>query len=305
MRIGIIGGGAIGLLVASYARKANIDVTIITRTVEQKQKLLQHGLTLKFIDGSCEHYDVCASTSFHSTSGVDFLFIAVKQYDLQNVITKLQHELEQIPPLAFLQNGMSHLSLLNKMNSEPLFVVIVEHGALKESETTVVHTGKGKMLIGSYRGSVAPYRQMMLKLSEVGLPFVISDDWHWQMQKKLLANICINPLTALYRVENGMLISNSYLCMNMRAVFEEAIRVLKLDQKKQPLWEYVTGICEKTKHNRSSMLRDFENEKTTEIDAICGYFIEEAKKNGTSLSLIPFLYHSIKGLERERRESHG
>lgn len=302
MHIGVIGGGSIGLLVAAYARKAGFQVTVFTRTEKQQKKLNEDGLVLKRADDVCESFSVDASSSYAKLQEVDFLFIAVKQYDLETVLAKIQTEISHIPPVAFLQNGMSHLSLLQNLGKYDIFVAIVEHGALRENETTVIHTGKGKIIVGRLQGEMTRYLSMFQKLTDVGLNITVNDDWLYIMQKKLLANVCINPLTAMYRVKNGQLIKNKYLQEAMHAIFLEAVQILNLEKSEHELWEYVTSICEKTSANRSSMLRDLELQKATEIDAICGYLLDVAKKRNIRVSLTPFIYKSLKGLEIERRD---
>lgn len=304
MNIGIIGGGAIGLLVAGYARLANYPVTIFTRTETQKRELEKNGLFLKVDDHKVENYSVqakCFSSS--NIKGIDFLFVTVKQYHLKSVMQHLENMGTELPPIAFLQNGMSHIPLLEYFSAKCVLVSIVEHGALKENQTTVFHTGQGKMKIGIIRGDISPYHQMIHDLGEVGLHFTYEKDWLHIMKQKLLVNVCINPLTALYGVRNGILADNQYFRKVMEDVFIEAIRVLQLEQH-QNLWEHVLSICETTANNRSSMLRDVDLHKETEIESICGYILEEGKKQQVALPTIEFLYHSMKGLELERRELH-
>ena len=42
-------------------------------------------------------------------------------------------------------------------------------------------------------------------------PVQIETDWEEIMHKKLVVNVCINPLTALLGVKNGELITNRFL----------------------------------------------------------------------------------------------
>lgn len=45
------------------------------------------------------------------------------------------------------------------------------------------------------------------------------------------------------------------------------------------------------------MLADVKENRETEIDAIIGYAIEEARKQRKQVPTLQFLYNSIKGLE--------
>src|SRR5690606_69523 len=98
---------------------------------------------------------------------------------------------------------------------------------------------------------------------------------------KLVANAVINPLTAIFQVTNGTLLTNDYLFKLMRNLFHETVRVLELEEQK--LWDYVVTICKQTAKNQSSMLRDIQAKRRTEIDAISGYIIERAKEQGINV----------------------
>lgn len=304
LHIGIIGGGSIGLLIASYARKANLPVTIFTRTIEQQKKLETEGLFLHTQEQQKEHFSVSAKCfAKEHLQNIDFLFIAVKQYDLPAVIAELSKMQKQLPAVAFLQNGMGHLSLIESISSEHIFISIVEHGALKKNDTTVVHTGKGKIIMGEVRRTLTNYYPIIERLSKIGLSITIEENWLYIMKKKLLANACINPLTAIFQVENGQLVKNYYFNQCMKAVFLETVKVLEL-QDQEELWDYVQHVCQKTSKNRSSMLRDLELKKETEIEAISGYLLSEAAKLKVPLPITKFLYNSIKGLEKGSWDSN-
>ena len=45
------------------------------------------------------------------------------------------------------------------------------------------------------------------------------------------------------------------------------------------VWEMVRHVCERTSHNTSSMLADVRANRQTEIGAIVGYVLEEARNS--------------------------
>jgi len=59
-------------------------------------------------------------------------------------------------------------------------------------------------------------------------------------------------------------------------------------------------ICQKTAKNRSSMLKDVEAHRKTEIDAILGYVVLEAEKQNIKAPLTENFYHMLKGKEINR-----
>jgi 2-dehydropantoate 2-reductase len=82
----------------------------------------------------------------------------------------------------------------------------------------------------------------------------------------------------------------------MRTLFEE-ISFLIPNDTKEKMWTHIIEICEKTAENWSSMQRDLEHGRQTELDAILGYIILIAEQKGKKLPLTEFIYISIKGLE--------
>ena len=59
-------------------------------------------------------------------------------------------------------------------------------------------------------------------------------------------------------------------------------------------------VCRITAGNRSSMLKDLENGRQTEIDAILGYVLHEAQQTKQDCPMTRFLYMMIKGKEGQK-----
>jgi 2-dehydropantoate 2-reductase len=297
MKVGIIGAGAVGLLYAFYLSNKH-DVTIYTRRKEQANAINEKGITLNL--GNQQWNENVRAVQFDAGDfEEDILLVAVKQYHLDHVLPHLKKNAEEKIDLLFLQNGMGHINKIRHLPQKNISLGVVEHGALKKDDTTVVHTGVGKTVISSYRGEGERINHCFQMINTNSFPFELFPDWYEMLAKKLVVNAVINPLTALYRVENGELVSNPFFYKSMEQLFHEVISVIDLEDH-QHLWKYVIEICKKTGKNRSSMLRDIENSRQTEVEAIMGYLLHEAEVKNRALPLTKFLYESIKGLERKK-----
>jgi 2-dehydropantoate 2-reductase len=294
LKISIIGGGSIGLLCSAYFHSLGDEVTLYTRREEQASEISAKGLTL-YKNGEAYHFSINALpiSKFQPQKGL--VILAVKQYHLEEVLKLISIKFLE-GTLLFLQNGMGHLSLLEKFKKYNLLIGIVEHGALKTSDHEVIHTGHGKLKIAVYSGEDQYFNSSLEKFTQSKFPIEKVNNWYETMANKLVVNAVINPLTAFYRVNNGQLLTNPYFYNNMKDLFNETVSVLKVN--KQEVWNNVEMICGKTAENRSSMLKDIEHGHITEIDAISGYILTEANKQNIKLSLTTFLYRSIKGIER-------
>ncbi|HDR7791653.1 TPA: 2-dehydropantoate 2-reductase [Bacillus luti] len=291
MKIGIVGSGAIGLLYTFYLQKSNQDVTLFTRTVKQAEELNEIGVTC-IRDGKRETvYPSVLPIESMLGQKLDYIFIAVKQYHITDILPFV----EGASSLIFLQNGMSHLHAMQKIGNENIAVGIVEHGAKKEGEYIVHHTGIGVTKFGVVRGQSQHFEKVFHSFSCTSFSVQIEADWEDVMRKKLVVNVCINPLTALLQVQNGELITNPFFYQMMERVFQEVAFLVK--EEKEMVWQMVQSVCERTSHNTSSMLADVRANRQTEINAIVGYALKEAKKQRQAVPTLQFLFDAIKGLE--------
>lgn len=293
MEIGIIGAGSIGLLFASYISRI-FKVTIYTRTTTQADEINKNGIVLrKGTDETRALVKAFPVSSFKGTE--DLTIITVKQYQLPAIIEKIQY-LSVIPEnLLFIQNGMGHIKLLEGIRANNLYVGSVEHGALKENSFTVCHNGEGALNVAVFQGDATSLQQFAASLSP-DFPIVFQKDFYDMLVKKLIVNAVINPLTAILEVENGRLIDNQFYFQVVKNLFSEISFILNLENPDEHL-KSVVDICEKTANNRSSMLKDIEANRLTEIDAILGFLLEQAKRQEKNSPQITNLYYLIKGKE--------
>ncbi len=298
--IGIIGGGSIGLLFAAYLSELRINVKIYTRTKAQARKLNREGLILR--KGKVvKKYDVEAVVCSEVEQFDDeVVFVAVKEYHLQKIFPHILKSSDKMKSVVFLQNGMGHVKLLNRLTCkiDNIFIGIVEHGALKKSDNEVCHTGEGELKIGCYQQKSVLSYNLWNALNTVKFSTSQHENWLEIMEKKLVVNGVINPLTAIFNVRNGMLIKNSYYFQLMKKLFEEISLVIKCNDND---WDNIVKICEKTAQNQSSMAKDIIDGRQTEIDAISGFILEKADEQGLSLPNNLFVYNSIKGMQLQRK----
>ncbi|SDL77205.1 2-dehydropantoate 2-reductase [Sediminibacillus halophilus] len=287
MKVGIIGGGAVGLLTAVNLTKGGHQVTVYVRREEQKHEINKGGVSLV---PDYKNFPVRALL-LEELRKEDIIMIAVKQYHLSDILPRLQSYLNI--PLIFLQNGMGHLELLSPLkDSHQMLLGVLEYGALKHDDYTVEQTGKGICRIASLSELSATSNQTIHKLATSSYPINLEEDWYHMLAQKLVVNAVINPLTALFQVKNESLLENEHLLWLAEKLCQEACEVLGLSSGKS--WEIVKRIVYQTKENYSSMCKDIEAGRRTEIEAISGYIL---KKTQCDLVYTSFAYRSIKALE--------
>jgi 2-dehydropantoate 2-reductase len=294
MKIAVVGGGSIGLLISSMLVQLGFeDIILYTRTIQQRDEIIANGVNYKLNDKSlnykikCQVIDDCIDA--------DICFLAVKYYHLENLLTN--DKLSKVNTLVMLQNGYNHINLVKELSVENIVIGIVEHGALRTGMTNVEHTGIGMIKLGVLKGEASRMEDLIGNSTSSVFKFSFSNNWMELILDKLLANIVINPLTSIFRVNNGCLLSNPYFKQLSYWIFLEASHVLEIENLEEK-WDYVESIIYKTSSNKSSMLKDVLNNQPTEIDSIVGPVIEIAKKKDIEIPYLNFIYNSIKGIEQ-------
>jgi len=121
-------------------------------------------------------------------------------------------------------------------------------------------------------------------------------DFAAQQWNKLFINCVINPITALTRQENGIVLSLP-LQETVQSIIGEAVGVaaeegIAADERK--VLDIVSSVAGKTAGNTSSMLQDVLKGRMTEIDSINGYIIAQAKKHDLKVPVNEALFALVK-----------
>ncbi|CAN7441122.1 2-dehydropantoate 2-reductase [Rossellomorea sp. LjRoot5] len=294
MKIGIIGGGAVGLLFAGYLGRL-FDVTLIVRRESQARSLLENGVTIHK-NGSAITTKVGAVQEIEVQKELDLVIVAVKEYDLPFLRKELVG-LGSHLPLMFVQNGVGHVEWVKALPHYHLIAGSVEHGAMKENDVTIHHLGEAVTNIALIRGNWRAIEELVSK-STASFPFSIQHDFERMLLTKLFVNVSINPLTALTGVTNGKLVDNPYFHGLQKELFNEML-LLFPQMEGDISFEKVVDICRNTYQNRSSMLKDIESQRRTEIESIIGVLLEKAQKEHHFVPIMNLLYQLVKGIERE------
>jgi len=305
MMIDVVGGGSIGLLMSARLAKVGYQVNLWTRTREQAEQINKHGLRLLSRDGAVASEALFAAAGCLSdvqpNQGIfeheRSIFLCVKQTQLTDeLVQSLQHLVHcrngsQVSVIA-MQNGFGHLQWLAKALPDcQIYAAITTEGARKIDYHTVQHTGLGEVWMSEYAEYTSQLREysrdsqilLVNMLQKAGISAYLSNDMYNRMLQKLLINAVINPLTAIYDVPNGELLSGGNRVALMKSLYEETNTILKRSGMKlenKDGWEMVVQVCKLTASNISSMLSDVRAGRTTEITAINGAVMELARSAG-------------------------
>src|SRR4051812_33639212 len=96
MRIGIIGGGSLGLLWAARLNEY-ADVTLFCRSEEQTEIIRRNGIIFTALDDREKKYFITAEwiNQFHHSAGFDVLFLMTKQTALDQILSTISSLIDE------------------------------------------------------------------------------------------------------------------------------------------------------------------------------------------------------------------
>ncbi len=324
----IVGGGAIGSLVAAGAQKHGVPYRQYPRNVKHcpTSALWLNGevVTLQ---------PACSTPSVLQAD--DVLLLPLKVYQLSQALHSWLPYLVNQPTVVLLHNGMGGAEIANDILGPdyPLLLATTSHGALKKetenSSVIVEYTGKGETQIGAFdvqafgrfnetssiltsrlssKLSSKLYSKLPSKLSNAITlisaalpPTHYCDDIQKALWSKLAVNAVINPLTALNNIQNKHVLDAQFdkqrqaIC----AEFTATANAYGFSFCEEQVHERVMAVAKATGENYSSMHQDIENERPSEIGAINGYLVESAKQKGIATPANTLLTQQIKEIEAQ------
>ncbi|MNQ85115.1 2-dehydropantoate 2-reductase [compost metagenome] len=316
MNIMIIGAGSLGLLFASKIAPFCEQITVVTRTVEQAETLAQQGILLDGVASSTTQTGAPITfnsyqkdemeTGYTAEHPIDYIFLMVKQTAITaELVHYIRTQMTKNTFLVCFQNGVGHeLKLGQVIQTDRLLFAVTTEGAKRNGPTSVSHTGHGITYIGGLASTHAieeDSRHFLLiyRLELAGVHAVLSKNMEVRIWNKLVINSVINPLTAIFRVPNGELLSSEWTRSLMQDLYQEALSLAaaKGIQLPDELWSTILEVCQATSANHSSMLQDIEASRQTEIDYLNGRLVDMGQEIGLELPLHRMMYKMIKAIE--------
>lgn len=277
--VAIIGPGALGLVFAERLARHS-KVALVARS-EIRARELRAGVT---IDGVAFVPETFAADT---PPAADWVLVLVKAPDTR-AAAAIAARMSPRGVLS-LQNGW-----VEQLLREPLPGVLAAQGTTTEAAYRrgheVRHTGAGETL--------APpgYEDLVEPLKAAGFRARIEPQIVQARMRKLLVNACINALTALYRIPNGMVCEPPY-AQHLSKLAAEGAAILRaegIDIDDRSAIDLVRGVARATAQNRSSMLQDVEAGRETEAQFVTGALLEMAARRGLAAPTHELLFRFLR-----------
>jgi len=306
MRIGVVGGGAIGCVVGGLLTKAGHDVTLIDQWPEHVEAMKKNGLRLS---GTCgEHTIRVKALHIHEAQSIrelfDAVFIAVKSYDTGWATSLgIMYLKKSEGVVVDFQNGINDESVAAIAGKERTLgcVITIGAGLYEPGHATRTDTSAVGFKIGELDGSDSTRARDLVKIMNDVAPSRVTRNLWGERWSKLAVNCMANPLAGLsglgsagIRTEPGP----------RRVAIQIAAEVIKIGGALGHAIEPIFGIeaqrfvdaaegrgletvetemvagAKLVGGGRPSFLQDVVKGRRTEIDFLNGYVSGQGRKAG-------------------------
>lgn len=316
MRIGLIGAGAVGTIVAGAlldTQSTDVRLIWVVRNPAKRRALDLSTLTFAVqgtgasviprVSTTDPRLEIAESAADLRHFKLDALITAVKANDFDAVASSVR--LGAQPTLA-IQNGW--------FDQDDAALGVLVGGSCFENETNVVHSPAFSLTVGWTRGGFDGSTPLTVNgldifrdaLARPYFDVALADDIIPRMVEKMAINAVANPISALVDAENAALTRPDVAPIVERVLAEIAAvteaRWPKMDLTRDSLRAKLDDVLTRTGLNFSSMLIDVRAGRRTEIDYLNAVFAKWGDECGVPAPLNRTLVETFRAWEAGMRD---
>jgi 2-dehydropantoate 2-reductase len=284
----IVGTGALATLFAARLAANGVAVTMLGSWQAGLDALEKNGACLTLADGSALTGRVAAVSDPSTLGRVRLALVLVKSWQTERAAAQLRGCLSDDGLAVSLQNGLGNReTLVRFLDDSRVGLGVTTLGATLLGPGRAGFGGEGLVSIETHPRLGA----LQNLLNGAGFRVDIVPDASSArvlVWSKLVVNTALNPLTALLRVPNGVLLERAGARALMAGLANETAAVALALGVELPFADAAAAaeaVAQRTATNRSSMLQDVQRGARTEIDAICGAVVRAGEQAGVPTPL--------------------
>ena len=305
----IIGAGALGCLFGGLLAQNGVPVVLYDTDRQKIERINRCGLTISELTDEKANENtikrklpLVAVSDLGAVGEVRRIVFAVKTFALAAAAeSALPLNNPQVTAIS-LQNGLGNVETLQKFWQLPQILIGVTYqGAMEQEAGHILHTGSGNTLFAPLDAAYLSAAQASADFFTAhGLPSSAVGDYREPVWQKLMVNSVINPVSAVYGLPNGALTEGNPAA-DMRALLQENATVACAEGfsfDADQLWARALETCRRTAQNHSSMLRDVETGRCTEIDELNGALIRLGARHGLPMPVNKDFWRRVQALTK-------
>jgi len=305
MKICMIGAGAMGGVYGGLLARTGCDVTLLDVRADHVAAIERDGLKLVGIRG--EH--VVRLPAVSSPEGLAPMDMAIVFTDANATADAARTAQAVLKPEGFamtLQNGIGNVeALVAVLGTARVVAGVSMNSAACPAPGCSAYTNQGMTSIGELDGQdTKRIRDVCRMLNEAQIPAEIVPDPMAYVWGKFVLNCGVNALTAVTQLRSGDMYRVPEMNELQQHVIDEILTVVNRKGIRLPDEDprgTIRDHC-RIRFNKPSMMQHIEQGRRTEIDAINGALVREARALGIPVPYNEAVVAVVKGLEKSRRQ---
>lgn len=279
-RIAILGAGAVGCYIGAKLIDAGFtNIDFIARSGYRALK--DNGLEIRHRGET----RVLKISALDKPDGeYDIILICVKSKDTANAAAIAANHLAEGGFVSSVQNGVENPDVISAyIPKDKVITSVIYLTAVMQQKGILSYESEAKLIFGHLSGERSAYSDLYgAILEKTAVNSKYSGNIKARQWSKLMLNIMLNPLSALFR-KTFYDMSKSDEAMSLtKSLFDEARQAAFFNGVDIPesLYDEIAADCKKYKNFKSSMFQDIEANRNPEIDAILGAVVRSFEKRG-------------------------
>lgn len=283
MTIGVIGPGAVGTTIAIELQKKYPDTLLIGK----KRQELHY-----FPENEKEGIIMSVTPYQNIIQPLDVLFIAVKTYQLDSVLSKLSSIIHENTLIILAQNGYGYLE---KIPYEHAYQAVVYISGQKNNNNIVHYRDYCLHLKDTPRT-----RQLQKLTNKTKIKIILEDNIEQKIWYKLLVNLGINSITAVGR-DTAKILHSAHIKHICREIISEGITVANAEGitfDESTLNSIMTIYEGYPDQMGTSMYYDIMSNRPLEMEAIQGYIYNKARQHQLHTPYLDTIYSFLSSYQQ-------
>lgn len=282
-RIAVLGAGAVGSYIGSKLIEhgfTNVDFIARSGYSALKEKGL---LVRNYTDKSPYYLKVNPLKELQGE--YDVILICVKSKDTVQAAQQASKHLQPDGFVASIQNGVENPDLISAyIDKSRVITTVIYLTAVMQEKGVLAYMAEGRLLFGHIDGHFSEHTKLyeeILKTAELNAKS--TDNIKKYQWTKLMLNIVLNPLTAIFRKTFYKMSKYDDAMSLSKLLFDEARQAAAMCGVDIAEDEYdkIKARCIEHVTFKSSMYQDIEANRNPEVDAILGVVVRTHEKNGS------------------------
>jgi 2-dehydropantoate 2-reductase len=294
----VVGTGAVGSYFGGKLAQVETRVSALCRSdfeIAQKKGLEIQSYKGDFVFKPAEVVKEVTQLSI----APDYIIVCLKVLPEINVAEIIKSAVGPETVIVLIQNGINVEKTVAEAFPDNELISGIAFIAISRLKLGIAkHTGSGKLILGNYPHGVSEKTKQLAGFwSNAGVPCDLSEKVSRDRWQKMVWNAAFNPISVLGgRADSLQMVEVPESESLVRKVMEEVLSLAKATGNDLPekIMDSIISGNRKMKPFKTSMLVDYEMNRSMEVDAILGNAIAIAREKNMSVPYLESLYSLLK-----------